>query len=342
MFGLLAVLTFSQNLHAWSERGHDLITRVAVQKMRADSADLRLLQPFLLRDHMLAHLSNTPDTVWVADYMSDEAKSLNSATQFIKLEKIIDGVERWDDFPRDFVKYEYFCKSRGFETSEIGTAPWRVLQFYKLVVNELRNLDAKPKLIRERHINQALTYAGLMAHFVGKLANPQYTTENQDGQLTGNAGLREYFDSMVVSELSFRLPQKILRKSKKRRLWLRNYSRSERAEILSDPQKLVWALVANSHNDMDALLRLDNRHSIKSKSDVQDNYSTSAERKPASRAARRYEKFVVKRMAIGAEALSRLWTLAWQDAGSPDMSGYQSSYYSLQPPFITPSYIEQN
>jgi len=239
---LLASL-FSQHVVAWGERGHDLITRVAVQHMRASNDDnAKLMRPFLLRDHMLGHLSNTPDTVWRADYMSDEAKKANSPTHYINLEKAITGVKKWDDFPRDFREYRALCKSKDFDTSDVGTAPWRVLQLYKLIVGELTNLDAKPENLKIDHINKALKYAGLMAHFVGDLANPHHTTANYDGQLTGNKGLHAYFESMVVAELSFKLPQKILRKAKSKRLWLSNYGRAERAEILADPQKLVWAL----------------------------------------------------------------------------------------------------
>ena len=178
---------------AWGERGHDLVTRVAVQKMRSDSADNQnLMRPFLLKDHLLAHLSNAPDVVWRADYMSEEAKALNSPTHYISLEKALLGVERWDDLPLDFAKYRELCEVRGHKPDEVGTAPWRVLQFYKLLVDELAGLDGKPEDLKIRHINQALMYAGLMSHFVGNLANPQHTSENYDGQLTGNRGCLLY------------------------------------------------------------------------------------------------------------------------------------------------------
>ena len=61
-------------------------------------------------------------------------------------------------------------------------------------------------------------------------------------------------------------------------------------------------------------------------------------RKPAKSVAKRYERFAVERMAIGASVLARLWFLAWRDAGSPDMSGFRSYHYPVQPPFITPVY----
>ncbi len=342
---IVAVLlvAISPPVQAWGERGHDLITRVAVQHMRGLSDDnANLMRPFLLRDHMLGHLSNTPDIVWRADYMSEEARSANSPTHYINLEKVITGVKKWDDFPRDFREYHALCKSKGRDTSDVGTAPWRVLQLYKLIVEELTNLDSKPDDLKIDHVNKALTYAGLMAHFVGDLANPHHTSANYDGQLTGNKGLHAYFESMVVAELSFSLSRKMLRKAKRKRLWLQDYSVVERKDILADPQKLVWALVADSHTKVDRLHALDNRHSIIVSSPIDSDNRKPAERKSAKESAKKYEKFAVQRMAVGADALAKLWILAWQDAASPDMSEYRSNYYPVQPPFITPSYIVEN
>lgn len=344
---IFVALIFTNSLlasaHAWGERGHDLVTRVAIQHLRDSTDDnAELMRPFLLRDHMLAHLSNAPDIVWRADYMDDEAKKANSPTHYINLEKVITGVKRWDDLTRDFREYRALCKSKGKSTSDVGTAPWRVLQLYKLIVNELTNLDAKPEELKIRHINQALTYAGLMAHFVGDLANPHHTSANYDGQLTGNKGLHAYFESIVVAELSFRLAEKIHKKAKSKRLWLTEYSKEEKQEILADPQKLTWALLANSHTQVAKLTALDDRYSIIERSEISPENRTPAVRKPAKDVVKKYEKFAVERLAIGADALANLWLLAWKDAGSPDMSSYRSYYYPVQPPFITPSYTEEN
>ncbi len=337
----LVLIGINNQAHAWGERGHDLITRVAVQHMRNINNDnLALMRPFLLRDHMLAHLSNTPDTVWRADYMGEEVIKTNSPTHYINLEKVATGVEKWNDLPRSFREYRALCQSKGHDTTDVGTAPWRVLQLYTLIVDQLTNLDAKPDELKEQHINQALLYSGLMSHFVGDLANPHHTTANYDGQLTGNKGLHAYFESVVVAELSFELPEKMLKKAGSRGLWLRTYGAKERAEILADPQKLIWALMADSHTHVEKLIKLDDRHSIVAKSivDADSGEQASAKRKPAKEVSRRYEKFAVERLAVGADALARLWQLAWVEAGSPDMSQFRSYHYPVQPPFITPVY----
>ncbi len=328
---------------AWGERGHDVVTRVAVQHMRdLSGGDVNLMRPFLLRDHLLSHLSNAPDTVWRADYMSDQAKQANSPTHYISLEKVnlgklADGIQDWSKVPLSFDAYKALCNDYGMAPDDVGTAPWRVLQLYKLMVEELTGLDNKPEELKVHHINQALNYAGLMAHFVADLANPHLTTENHDGQLSGNTGRYYYFESAVVSELSFKLPRKVRLKASKRHLWLKSYKLKQRKEILGDPQKIVWALIADSHANLERLMKLDNRYSLIEKGSL-NNRSFSAQRKTTSKAAKHYERFVIERLAIAVDVLARLWQQAWQDAGSPNMSNFASYYYPTQPPFITPSY----
>lgn len=333
---LSAVLMFSSNFAwGWGERGHDVITRVAVQNLRyLSDDDPQLVIPFTARDHMLAHLSNAPDIVWRAAYMSQLERDLNYSTHYIGLEKVYQGVTSWTDFPRDFSQYRKDSQAKGHEPEVVGTAPWRVLQLYKKMVEALKLVGAATdKKIFEDRVNQVLLYAGIMSHFVGDLSNPHHVSENYDGQLTGQRGLHAYFENQIVSELSFDLIRKVSLKTRRR--WLQSYSKSEREDILSSPQKLVWALAANSHSKLGVLMGLDTKYSLLAESVGEKK---RAERKPAKMMTKRYKKFVVERLAVGASTLSQLWLLAWQEAGSPDLSNYQSYHYYIKPDFIKPAY----
>ena len=44
-------------------------------------------------------------------------------------------------------------------------------------------------------------------------------------------------------------------------------------------------------------------------------------------------------MALGAAVLEHLWTVAWEDAGRPDLSAFFSYEYPTAPPFIAPGYL---
>lgn len=334
----LTLLFTSSPLWAWGERGHDLITRVAVQNLRVLSDDKQaLVKPFVARDHMLGHLSNAPDIVWRAPYMSELERSENYSTHFINLEKVYAGVSLWSDLPTEYSQYRTDSQAKGFEPEGVGSAPWRVLQLYSLMVEALRSAgQAQDKKAFEDSVNKALTMGGIMSHFVGDLANPHHTTANYDGQLTGQHGLHAYFESDVVTELPLELSARTAKKVSQK--WLSQYSKSERKEILSDPQKLVWALVANSHSRLPELLALDVKYSLIERS-TQGN--DKAIRKPVGQIAKRYQRFTIERLSIGSSVLSQLWLLAWLEAGSPDLSNFRSYYYPVKPDFVRPDYINK-
>jgi len=251
------------------------------------------------------------------------------------LEKVYLGVSLWTDLPADYSQYRTDTKAKGFEPEEVGSAPWRVLQLYSSMVEALKSAgEAEDKNAFEDSVNKALTMGGIMSHFVGDLANPHHTTANYDGQLTGQHGLHSYFESDVVAELPFELSARMAKRAKKK--WLDAYSKSEQKGILADPQKLVWALVGNSHGRLPELLKLDVKHSLIERNTQEKG---RAKRKPAGETAKRYQTFAIERLAIGSAALSQLWLLAWQEAGSPNLSKYRSYYYPVKPDFIRPNYL---
>jgi hypothetical protein len=62
-------------------------------------------------------------------------------------------------------------------------------------------------------------------------------------------------------------------------------------------------------------------------------------RKPVE-AADSYRSFIVERWAVGADSLAKIWATAWNEAGRPDLTGYESFKYPLKPDFIVPSYLD--
>lgn len=344
IFSLFIFAIYAPASLAWGERGHDLVTRVAVQQLTAFSdSGAALTEPFKQRDHMLSHLSNVPDLHWRAPYMSAAERALNYPTHYIGIESVYPDLSQISDFD---VSYQEFAKravAAGIqEPARVGSAPWRVLQLHGLMVAALTS--AKTAATRAQMItatNQALLYAGIMSHFVGDLANPHHTTTNHNGQLTGNTGLHAYFESDVVRELPFTLVAQVHRRAGPRllrRTVLKALPRQQRAATLGNPQELLFALVLNSHFQVDRLTNIDNQYSLLEKS---SDPTVAAKRIPPPQAAQAYRKFAVERLAIGASVLAQLWVLAWQQAGQPDLSDFHSYHYHLKPDFITPSYLSR-
>lgn len=336
MFLAASLFACATSAYAWGERGHDLITRVAVQNLRVISDDNQaLVKPFVERNHMLGHLSNVPDIVWRAPYMTELERQENYSTHFINLEKVYKGVATWSDLPDAFEAYSKDALAEGHTAVEVGTVPWRVSQLYNRMVQALILAgQSEDKKALEDSVNQALLMGGLMSHFVGDLANPHHTTANYDGQLSGQRGLHAYFEHEVVAQLPFELSARVAMQAKEN--WLATYPKSEQKAILSNPQKLVWALVANSHSRLPELLKLDTQYSLLEESKGEKDRAT---RKPVTESARHYEAFAIERLAIGASTLSQLWVLAWQQAGAPDLSKFRSYYYPVKPDFIRPDYL---
>lgn len=332
---ILLTLSSTQPALAWGERGHDVITRVAVQNLRALTNDNpELVRPFTLRDHMLSHLSSAPDTVWRAPYQSELVQQVNPPTHYINLEKVYGSVQSYNDLPSDFSQYTKDARAKGFEPSQVGTAPWRAMQLYTGLVEAMRQAGtASTRKEIEKHGNQVLLMAGLLSHFVGDLANPHHTTANHNGQLTGQGGFHGYFESKTVAEQGFDLSYNVAKQA--RRSWFTQYSKKERNVIMADPKKLILALVANSHSRKKKLEAIDRRYSLLNESEGERD---RAERKSAKSMAKHYRKFTVERLAVGASVLSQLWLLAWQEAGQPDMSGFFSYHYHIKPEFIQPEY----
>jgi hypothetical protein len=330
------------NCYAWGERGHDLVTRIAVLKLEElSNAGTNFSEPFTQRDHMLSHLSNVPDFHWRADYMSETDRALNSPTHYIGIETVYGATNALQPLDADYASFALQAKSKGvLEPALVGTAPWRTIQLYRLMLNALKqakNTDTEQAMIDAT--NQALLYAGLMSHFVGDLANPHHTTINHNGQLTGNTGLHAYFESDVIKQLPLSIAVKIERLAGAKLLKktiLREHPKALHEEILNSPHRLVSALVNNSFANVDTLTKLDDRFSILERS---TNEKSPALRRMPERVAVKYQKFAVERLAIGASVLAQLWTLAWEQAGKPNLAAFHSYHYFIQPSFIPPNYL---
>ena len=72
---------------AWGERGHDIVTRVAVRLLAAKIAKgTPLALQFGRKEFMLGHLSNVPDIVW--RNQGEAIEKINAPTHFLDLEYV--------------------------------------------------------------------------------------------------------------------------------------------------------------------------------------------------------------------------------------------------------------
>lgn len=330
------VLAWASTAHAWGERGHDVVTRVAARLVAARMVDdPSLSAPLVGREHMLAHLANVLDIVWRS---GDAAKS-NGPTHYIDWEKVL-ASPAYAAAPRTYAKAVELAKARGFDLAkDVGTAPWRVEQLMASLTAALAKVKQLPaaelqggKQLEER-VNEALLYAGILAHFVGDLSQPHHSTTDADGWETGQGGIHSYFESELVNAAPLQLEADVYAVA------LATNPARGLISIYGEDDALSIALAESFDglHHVEVVRTLDRDHAVIAKGD--SKAKKPAKRKPASAVLPYFQPLITERLATGADVLATLWINAWTAAGKPDMRAYKSFAYPISPEFIVPSYI---
>jgi hypothetical protein len=351
----LVLLACAGPAHAWGERGHDIVTRVAVRLVAERLAPgTPLAAVFSRKELMLGHLSNVPDIVWRSQ--GPEVDALNDPTHFLDLEYLALSPS-FEAVPRElsaaFAQMKalcarppagYVCPERPdapLRESSAGTAPWRIDQLHRLTVEAMRAGGGEPADVAA--VDRALTTAGLLSHFVGDLGNPYHATRDYNGWESGAGGVHAYFESAVVGSYRLALEQEVLDAAAAGGAFARVLTRipaPQRAALGRDPTAVALALALDSFGRLPAAARLDRRVAIlKPRSVEADGQRVPAERRDPAQARFRMHGLVVERLATAAEVLARLWLLAWEEAGRPSFKDYRSYAYPVAPQFIPPDYL---
>ncbi len=75
------------------------------------------------------------------------------------------------------------------KVEENGTLPWAAQRTFEKLV----------EAFHRQNLEQILLYSADLSHYVGDLHQPFHTTENFDGQLTGQLGIHSRFESDLVT-----------------------------------------------------------------------------------------------------------------------------------------------
>lgn len=338
---LLFSLAFAAVAQAWGERGHDLIARASVRIMLARSQQNPTIKAvFGAKEHMLGHLANVPDIVWRG--VNNDTDQLGAPTHYIDVE-YLDHKSSVSSFPKTLDDAEVsianfcrtsdaaeFCKPKSPKQSRVaaaGTAPWRLTQFFNRMVSALKR----------GQIDEALLNAGVMAHFVGDLANPHHTTVDYDGFFTNQGGIHAYFESELVASYDLDLDQEVLKHALDQKPFATMQKKLSFAA--NDAFAVAVALTLNSHQRLAEVNALDRKHAIKRPSSTAKGMRIKAERRDAADVNPAFRAIIVERLALAADTLAHLWTSAWQAAGSPVLAHYQSYVYAVAPEFVPPDYL---
>jgi hypothetical protein len=153
-----------------------------------------------------------------------------------------------------------------------------------------------------------LSISADLGHYIGDAHVPLHTTENYNGQLTGQEGIHAFWES--------RLPE----------LYSNQYNFFVgKAEYISDVKNTVWKIIECSHASLDSVLRIEK---LLTATFGEKKFSFETKGRQTMRVysqefSKAYHQalsgMVERQMRAAIKMTSNFWYTAWVDAGQPDL-----------------------
>lgn len=163
---------------------------------------------------------------------------------------------------------------------------------------------------KNRNTEQILRLSADLGHYIADANVPLHTTENYNGQLTGQYGIHGFWES--------RLPE----------LFAENYDLlSGQAEYVPELQLHAWQAVINAHETLDSVLWLEKELSRKYPESKKYGYEERGQRMVRTYSYDFSEDYhqklngmVERRMRASIKMIGDFWMTCWVKAGQPDLS----------------------
>lgn len=283
---ILVISISTSKLHSWGFWAHPRINRMAV---------------FCLPEGMFTFYKANIDFITRHAVKPDErryAVDYEAPRHFIDLDHY--GTLPFADFPR---KWDDAVKKYTEDTLiAYGIVPWHVQKEYYRLVNAFKNKD----------LESILKISAELGHYIADAHVPLHTTENYNGQLTGQKGIHGFWES--------RLPE----------LFGENYDYYiGQAYYIKNPLNEIWKVVIESHTALDSVLRFEKELTQQYPEDIKygyENRNNILVRVYSQTFSKAYhEKLsgqVERRMRMAILRTASFWYSAWVDAGQPNLDEY--------------------
>ncbi|MFD2513820.1 zinc dependent phospholipase C family protein [Pontibacter locisalis] len=180
-----------------------------------------------------------------------------------------------------------------------GIVPWHI-NFMKYQLTQA---------FKERNLDKILRLSTEMGHYIADACVPLHTTQNYNGQLTGQRGIHAFWET--------RLPE----------LFSDNYNFFVgQAQYIEHPQLKAWQLVTSSHLGLDSVLYFEREltqefdEEKKYSYEPRNNLTTRVYSQAFSQAySRKLRGQVERQMRLAILATASYWYTAWVDAGQPSL-----------------------
>lgn len=266
---------------SWGFFAHQKINRLAV---------------FTLPKEMIGFYKNHID--YLSEHAVDPDKrryadSLEAPRHYLDADHY--GLHPFDSIPQ---KWAHAVAKLSKDTLEAyGTVPW-VIE---------RNYYALVQAFKERDSLKIMHYSADLGHYIGDAHVPLHTTENYNGQLTGQGGIHGFWES--------RLPE----------LFSSEYDFFVgKAQYIEHPLKKAWEIVQIANGYKDSVLLIEARLNRSFPKDRKYGFSQrngKVERNYSEAYARAYHEalkgMVERQMRSSIHDVGSFWYSAWVDAGQP-------------------------
>ena len=291
LFSILILCIFCSS---WGFFAHQKINKLAV---------------FTLPGDMIGFYKN--NIAFITDHAVDADKRRYSDTAEAPRHFI--DADRYGEHPFDSIPEKWKDAEAKFSKAilqENGIVPWQIERTYYSLI----------KAFQMRDSIRILRLSADLGHYIADAHVPLHTTENYNGQKSGQIGIHGFWES--------RLPE----------LFATEYDFIVgRANYIDNPLKTAWNIVRNSHSYVDTVLLIESRLSKQIASDRKFSFSKRngrVERQYSEEFSRTYHKalnkMVEKQMRASILMIGSYWYSAWVDAGQPILKNFAPNELSAE------------
>lgn len=275
---LVCVLGLSTPARPWGWTGHRIITDRAI---------------YLLPTRLQAfYESNRPVLIQLSVY-TDQRKEWTPGEA---PRHYIDLTRFPPDIPKTSAEAKKILGTQKLEAS--GWLPWNIQDVYADLVRAMRARDY-PAVLR---------ISADLAHYVADAHIPLHTTDNFDGQQTGDNGVHARFEYMVLEQFPH----------------IFTFDPMPAGEIVDVPAR-VWAILLSSNIAVPDVLKADRNNAYENRE--ADGYSIA-------RAVETHGPLLARQANHSAHQVASFWYTAWIEAGRPAMPDVNLCPLAAPPPLL--------
>ena len=224
------------------------------------------------------------NAAFLVQHVNDPLNQLNKKpnernNHFIELDK-------YGKFPFETLPRSYKAAVAKYGKSKIeatGLLPWQIGVYSQKLTEDFKN----------GRWEDAKIDAAFLANYVAEAHDPFNTTENFDGKLSGQSGVNDRFNTVLIDRYGSFFPLN-----------------PHDASYINDPTDYAFESCLNAHSQLEAVLLAD-RHAKSGLTSYTDEY---------------YDKFynlaaanLIRQLSDASSDIGSYWLTAWINAGKPQL-----------------------